>query len=394
MQFGANSLPEYDGSNIAANQDVILIAINYRTNVFGFPGAPHLPLAKKNLGFLDQRVALEWIQRNVHAFGGDPGKVTIFGQSAGAASVDNLILTTPHKPPFRAAIEQSGSAATYSGLQRYKGPQAWNSLVSLVNCTHASDVIDCVRSVPQKAITSLIEHHELSFLPVGDNITLPVHPEAVRRSGKFARVPLLTGSTANDASIFVLGDSNTTKFLTSSLDLTATQAATYEKAYPIPSLYINSSFDQIVQIETDLSFQCISELIFNTTHSAHVPTWNYLYNATFPNIDSFPGVGVYHTSEISLIFGTYPKQNVTAQQDQFSKLMQTSWANFAKHPYLGPGWEAWPDVAVLGPVQGSQGDAVVSGGLIYDASVNASGKGRLDGHCELFLPIYEKLGIF
>ena len=391
MQFGANSLPEYDGSNIAANQDVILIAINYRTNVFGFPGAPHLPQAEKNLGFLDQRLALDWVQRNVHAFGGDRDKVTIFGQSAGAASVDSLILTTPHTPPFRAAIEESGSAALFSGIQRYKGPQAWDSLVSLLNCTRASDIFDCVRSAPQKAITSLIEHHQLNFLPVDDNVTLPSHPEAARRSGNFAKVPVLTGTTANDGSFFVLGQSNTTRFLMNSLDLTATQAATYEESYPIPSLYINSTFDQIAQIETDLSFQCISELIFNGTNSAHLSTWSYLYDTTFPNIDSFPDLGVYHTSEIPLVFGTYPKQNATPQQDRFSKFLQTSWANFAKHPHLGPGWEAWPNVAVLGSVQGMEEAGL--GELMYTASVNASGGARLDGHCGLYLPIYKKLGV-
>ena len=83
LQFGTGSLPGYDGTSFATNQDVILIAPNYRTNVFGFPGEiPGVSEKERNLGFLDQRMALDWVQKNIKKFGGDPSKVTIFGESA------------------------------------------------------------------------------------------------------------------------------------------------------------------------------------------------------------------------------------------------------------------------------------------------------------------------
>ncbi|UKZ48112.1 hypothetical protein TrVGV298_002348 [Trichoderma virens] len=88
--LGFNSDPRWDGSLMAADQNIIVVSVNYRTNVFGFPRSPQLPLDHQNLGFLDQRFALDWVQRNIHAFGGDPKRVTIFGESAGAASVDAL----------------------------------------------------------------------------------------------------------------------------------------------------------------------------------------------------------------------------------------------------------------------------------------------------------------
>lgn len=72
LAFGTASIPAYDGTSIALNQDIIVVTINYRTNVFGFPGAPDLPLTGNNLGYLDQELALEWVQLNIANFGGDP----------------------------------------------------------------------------------------------------------------------------------------------------------------------------------------------------------------------------------------------------------------------------------------------------------------------------------
>lgn len=85
LLYGNNGVEKYDGSYIAANNDVIVVVPNYRTNIFGFNGSPQVPVGERNPGFLDQRLALDWVQRNIAAFGGDPTKVTIFGESAGAA---------------------------------------------------------------------------------------------------------------------------------------------------------------------------------------------------------------------------------------------------------------------------------------------------------------------
>jgi len=88
--FGTASLPMYDGTSFANNQDIVLVSFNYRTNVFGFPMAPDLSASLQNLGFLDQELALAWVQDNIAQFGGDKSKVTIMVCSLSRETYDNI----------------------------------------------------------------------------------------------------------------------------------------------------------------------------------------------------------------------------------------------------------------------------------------------------------------
>ena len=87
--FGTASLPGYDGTSLVANQDIVVVTINYRTNVFGFPSSEDLPITQNNLGFFDQELALEWVQLNIAQFGGDPEKVTIMVRCCPSESVSS-----------------------------------------------------------------------------------------------------------------------------------------------------------------------------------------------------------------------------------------------------------------------------------------------------------------
>ncbi|CCF35476.1 para-nitrobenzyl esterase, partial [Colletotrichum higginsianum] len=102
-----------DLSAFAAYENIIAVTLNYRTNVFGFPSSPDIPLPERNLGLHDQRLALSWIQENIASFGGDPSKVTIWGESAGSLSVDNHLkaYADDPSPPFRAAVMSSGQTS-------------------------------------------------------------------------------------------------------------------------------------------------------------------------------------------------------------------------------------------------------------------------------------------
>ena len=90
FSIGNTACEIYDGSVLADENDVVVVSVNYRVGIFGFPGAPGISNEARNPGLLDQRMGLEWVRDNIAAFGGDPNRIVVFGQSAGGASTDYL----------------------------------------------------------------------------------------------------------------------------------------------------------------------------------------------------------------------------------------------------------------------------------------------------------------
>ncbi|EXJ78651.1 hypothetical protein A1O1_09052 [Capronia coronata CBS 617.96] len=374
LNYGSNSLAIYDGTSFAVNQDVIIVTLNYRTNVFGFPNSPELPFTKRNLGLLDQRLALDWIQRNIQSFGGDPKKVTIFGESAGAASVDMLVTTHPINPPFRAAIMESGQTSFY--INPTNAPTSWLALAAALNCsaTHPQSNLTCLRNQTASTIKSTIEHLALPFRPVSDNVTNLRYPEAARLNGSIAPVPILTGTNTNEGTLFTIGVTNATAYLGGTLPGQTALINAILASYPLPES------QQVAAIATDFAFQCPAAIVANDSIAAGFPAWRYFYNATFPNIQlaGFPTAGVFHSSEIPLVWGTYPRVNATEDERALSQYLQTSWATFARNPSGGPGWAGVPIVADLG-----------TGGVL-NTLVSA---GDLDQRCALYRLVFEATGV-
>ncbi|ETN44581.1 uncharacterized protein HMPREF1541_10251 [Cyphellophora europaea CBS 101466] len=345
---GAVSMPLYDGTYLAANQDIIVVAANYRVNVFGQPTSPALSVEESNPGQLDQHLALSWVQRNIEAFGGDPAKVTIVGESAGALSVSNLMLAFGDEPPFRAAIQMSRGADL--PLLLNTGVDSWAALVGLLGCnaTSEADELACMREVDAETTRDTVIDSGLSFsaLPP-DNVTVFDNPAAQFLSGNFSKIPLMTGYTADDGSYFALIANTTIDALASSTF--PELAALYGEGGPAVQDTSND-FERVSALLTDLAFKCVAGFHSNwTTLFQDAPVWEYEFNGTVPtnSFTQWPQLGAWHAGEIQYVFGTYDRGNATEIDVALSEMMQKQFADFVKDPERGPGWAPWPAIAVL-----------------------------------------------
>lgn len=313
--------------------------------VFGFPGSTEIRSPNQNPGFLDQRFALAWVQKNIAEFGGDPAKVTIFGESAGGYSVKQLLATPPKPLPFRAAIMES-QAALNSG----NATESFQQLAISLGCIVPGKQLACVRTKKATQIKSIIEKQGLSFFPTADGVTRVSDIRPAYKAGTAAQVPFMIGSNHDEGNVFayILGlEDNPVP--AGALDAVL---ATYLPGAPLLQQSLknafkgNSAYNLASNVITLLEFQCTAKLYANLGRDSGLDVYRYQFNASFPNLRSFPKPGAYHTSEIPEVFGNLPGTNQygsnTPQQEKSSKYMQTTWANFAKDPTgKGPGL-GWP----------------------------------------------------
>jgi para-nitrobenzyl esterase len=219
---GSGSDEIYDGAALA-RQGVVVVTFNYRLGVLGFLAHPLLSeesphQVSGNYGLLDQVAALQWVQRNIAKFGGDPQKVTIFGQSAGAESVSLLLVNPLAQGLFQAAIAQSPVMVGYLRPLRQKklgvvpGETVGTRLVQELGLDPGIGVLFTLRHMPWKEIEAAVAklQGELGTevlkgvcTPTVDGHILPDHPVILYRQGRRHQVPLLTGVTANESAMFL-----------------------------------------------------------------------------------------------------------------------------------------------------------------------------------------------
>ncbi|KAG9080064.1 hypothetical protein FRC06_007115, partial [Ceratobasidium sp. 370] len=191
--------------------------MNYRLGFFGFPvGSQTMGKGTTNLGLYDQRMAIRWVQKSIQFFGGDPAKVTLFGESAGAISVSYQMLYNGGRigGAFRAAIMQSGAPTSYkSTAQNTSARQkAYNQIASQTGCDEADDSFECLRALD---VDKLQDAHIATYaLPLGsiafanfpaaygpvtdpNDDFLPMSSSALVAAGKYANIPMISGCNYN-----------------------------------------------------------------------------------------------------------------------------------------------------------------------------------------------------
>jgi acetylcholinesterase len=223
-----------------------------------------------------------------------------------------------------------------------------------------------VRAAPATKIRSIIDKQMLAFNPTPDNVTLVSDPAERRLAGNIAPIPVLGGTDAQEGRVFTVGQNDTTAYLETLVGDQPDLIKEIEAAYPIGQDGIETPYDQCAQIFTEFFFQCPQALWANATASVGIPAWRYYFNASFYNTQGFPAAGVYHSSEIEIVFSTFTPINTTTQEYALSSSMRGIWAKFAKNPMGGPGWNG-VGTGAAGPVLTGAID-VVEGGLYMDAS--------------------------
>ncbi|XP_072502323.1 cocaine esterase-like [Notamacropus eugenii] len=190
LAFGSASI--FDGSILSASQNVVVVTIQYRLGVLGFfsTGDEH---AHGNWGYLDQVAALRWVQKNIAHFGGDPGRVTIFGVSAGGTSISSHVLSPMSKGLFHRAIMESG-VATLPGLISSSSETVMNIVANLSACDrhNSASMVQCLRSKSEDEILAITKHFKV-IPSVIDGQFFPKHPEELLDAGEFHHVPSIIG---------------------------------------------------------------------------------------------------------------------------------------------------------------------------------------------------------
>ncbi|CAG0902144.1 unnamed protein product [Darwinula stevensoni] len=210
--FGSSHSMFYNPAYLM-DHDIVLVTINYRVNILGFLSTED-EVAHGNYGMLDQVQALKWVQENVEHFGGDPSRVTIFGESAGGASVHLLVLSPLARGLFANAIAMSG-VATDPWVLQWEAREVAERLGEMVGCPKDSShaLVECLRTIDARELVTKKGNFRLwsalpfTFTPRVDSEAkdpfLPDDPENLLREGRFAKVPFITGLTRDEGLFLV-----------------------------------------------------------------------------------------------------------------------------------------------------------------------------------------------
>ncbi|WP_239153998.1 carboxylesterase/lipase family protein [Amycolatopsis sp. FDAARGOS 1241] len=335
----------YDARRLAARGDVVVVTINYRLGTLGFLADPSLGAQPGNYGFLDQQQALRWVHDNIAAFGGDPGAVTIAGESAGGMSVCDHLVAPGSRGLFRAAVIQSApcqAQATLAAAEKssvdYSGAHG---------CADRAKAAACLRALPVAKLLPAPVYASISGVefpgPVTGGTTLPVDPVAGVENA--APVPVLIGTTHDEFTYFLAQQLAAGAEPVSPSGYAAALGRVFKDGPAVAAQYPPSAFDgdatrAYAAAVTDSTFSCVADRL-----AAGLPsTRHYEFaDATSPAAAGlaapFP-LGAAHTSELPYLFDLDgPPASFTPAQQSLADRMVDTWSAFTAGKPL-PDWPA------------------------------------------------------
>ncbi|KXH64053.1 carboxylesterase [Colletotrichum salicis] len=338
FELGSTSM--YNGAGLVAEgmstgKPFVFVAVNYRIGAWGFmPGKDLMQEGSSNAGLLDQRMGLEWVQDNIASFGGDPDKVTLWGESAGAISIFSQLtlydgnITRNGKALFHGAIMNSGSAVPTDPMDSPKATKVYDTVLSAAGCAGAADRLKCLRDLSyddmRKAANSvpgLLSYSSvaLSYLPRPDGKNIVSRPEVFATSGKLPKVPFILGDQEDEGTLFALFQPNITRtrevegylselyFNNASpqqiKELVGTYGPRPSEGSPFRTAGFNEvrpQFKRLAAILGDTVFTLTRRAVLNISQTVQpeVNTWSYLASYDYGT----PILGTFHGSDLLQVF--------------------------------------------------------------------------------------------
>lgn len=351
--IGGTSMPQYDGLNLA-KKGVVYVSIAYRLGPLGFLADPELTKEQGghsgNYGLLDQIAGLKWVKRNIAAFGGNPNKVTIFGESAGGISVSMLCASPLAKGLFEGAISESGGSfgpaledhdagenvPTLAGAEQ-KGAAYISSL--------GASSIAAARKLPVEDIQKHVGTGLGSgWWPNFDGYVLLGDQYKLYQEGKYNDTPILIGTNADEGALFV-ASTDMQKYKASVDNGYGEFARNILAAYPDNSQQqaLRSARDLARDINFGWSTWSWARLQ-SDTGKGKVFVYYFNHRPQYPDLPQFKDWGPAHGSEISFVFGNFTKgMPATPEDKEVSEQLISYWTNFAKYGNPnGKGLPEWP----------------------------------------------------
>jgi para-nitrobenzyl esterase len=347
---GSGSAAVYEGANLAAH-GIVVVTINYRVGLFGFFVTPALAAEAireheppGNYGLQDMIAALQWVHRNIAAFGGDPDAITVGGQSAGAIAVHDLIVSPLATGLFRRAIAESGLPGTVPTPSLAAAEQAGERLAR----SKGAMTLAALRALTPQQLTANAPPGLKGplLVPIIDGVLLPGKPAALLTPGAFADVPILVGIDADEASAFwgpLLKSMSQTAWKALIEKTCGALARCFARRYPAGSGAERARSAR--RLHRDLSRAALWHWSQLWLVQARSPAYGYLFDHLEPGPDSGRW-GVFHSSELPYVFGsldTAPERHFTGVDRAFSRTVSGYWIGFIKSGDPNArGFPPWP----------------------------------------------------